>query len=208
MRPSLLLSPFLTIGIALAALLMLLSWGFRQAPEAAQRQLLVDMEAASVPVRPLPVEAIPEVYAEQDAQTEMIYTTTLFNCNIQRPSLPPREEMTIPIFPGCEGEADYEDRVFCGFRRFAEFISDNKVEPEGSKRERVGIGFVVHRQTGAILDVEVIQGKDQRNIDEALRVINLLVERDVRFIPSTRKGEPINFPLAVPVAFHGAGCGD
>ena len=211
---SFVLSRFLTIGLALAALLSLLTWGFRQAPEVAQQQLLADIEPAAALPEPvasdameaLPLHPTPYAFAQTEAAVDA--TALLSGCNIQRPSLPPREEVTFPIFPGCEGEADYEERVLCGFRRFAKFIEANKIEPDGSKRERVGVSFVVHRQTGAILDVEVFHGQDQRNIDEALRIFNLLVERDVRFIPGTRRGEPFNFPLAVPVSFHGAGCGE
>ena len=55
----------------------------------------------------------------------------------QRGKLPPVEEMTLPIFPGCEGEADYEDRFYCGLGRFFEFINDNKQEAKGSKKENV-----------------------------------------------------------------------
>ena len=209
-----LLSRFLTIGLALAALLSLLAWGFREAPAAAHEQLLADIEPAIAQPEPVVSDVMEERLLHTDrlasAAPEYPVDATVFlpNCTIQRPSLPPQKEMTLPIFPGCEGEADYEDRVFCGFRRFAEFMNANKAEPVGSKRELVVISFVVHRETGAILDVALFEGQDQRNIDEALRVFNLLVERDVRFIPGTRRGEPVNFPLAVPVAFHGAGCGE
>ena len=213
-------SRFLTTGLFLALLLTVLAWGFRQAPDAARQTLLPTLSTPLVDVAPTPqappTEGFAELYLEQqkkqEVQTALIYATSfLFNdCSIQRPrpELPPVEEMTLPIYPGCERLADYEDRVFCGFGRLAAFIEDNKVEPEGSKRERIGISFVIHRQTGEILDVDVIAGSDQRNIDEGLRIINLLVERGVRWTPGTVEGEPYNFPMAIPISFHGAGCGE
>ena len=209
-----LLSRFLTIGLALAALLSLLAWGFREAPAAAHEQLLADIEPAIAQPEPVVSDRMEERLLDTDrlasAAPEYPVDATVFlpNCTIQRPSLPPQKEMTLPIFPGCEGEADYEDRVFCGLRRLAEFLDANRVNPTGSKRELVIITFVVHRQTGAILDAEIFKGQDQRNIDEALRVFNLLIERDVRFTPGTRKGEPFNFTLGAAVSFHGAGCGE
>ena len=213
-------SRFLTIGLLLALLLTVLAWGFQQAPDAARQTLLPTLSTPLVEVAPVPYVASTEGFAdlyleqqkEQELRTELIYATSflLNDCSIQRPrpKLPPVEEMTLPIYPGCEGEADYEDRVFCGFKRLAAFIEANKVEPEGSKRERVGISFVIHRETGLILDVDVIFGEDGSNIEEALRIVNLLVERGVRWTPGTRGGEVINFPMAIPISFHGAGCGE
>ena len=213
-------SHFLTTGLLLALLLTVLVWGFQQAPEAARQTLLPPPITPLVEVEPIrqvgPTEGFAELYLEeqmeQEVRTELIYATSfLFNdCSIQRPrpELPPVDELTLPIYPGCEQEANYEERVFCGFKRLAAFIDANKVEPAGSQRERVGISFVIHRETGLILDVDVIAGQDQRNIEEALRIVNLLVERGVRWTPGTRSGEVVNFPMAIPISFHGAGCGE
>ncbi len=126
----------------------------------------------------------------------------------QRGKLPPVEEMTLPIFPGCEGVADYEDRFYCGLGRFFEFINDNKLEAKGSKKENVLVSFTIGRVSGRMTDVKVEQGTDRKNIQEAMRVINLLVERDVRWTPATVRGEPHCIRLGIAVSFHGAGCGD
>ncbi|CAH1001302.1 hypothetical protein LEM8419_02203 [Neolewinella maritima] len=186
-------SRFFTTGLLLALLLTVLNWGFRQAPDAARQQLLVEVEDA------------------MEEPTVAVEPVTFFidHC-IQRPrpELPPVEEMTLPIYPGCELEADYEERVFCGFGRLKHFIDKNQVQPEGSKRERVGISFVIQRQTGLMQDFEVIAGEDQRNIREALRIVKLMVDRGVRWTPGTVEGEAVNFPLAIPISFHGAGCGE
>jgi hypothetical protein len=211
MPPIHLPSRFLTTGLFLALLLTLLAWGFRQAPDAARQQLLV-VEPAAVPVEPMVADVAVDHYTEQLAWVEQLHATTLlYNDCIQRPSrpkLPPQEEMTLPIYPGCEQKADYEDRVFCAFGRLKAFIESNKKEPKGSKRENVALSFVIHRQTGEMLDIEVFAGEDQRNIDEALRIVNLLKQRGVRWTPGTRHGEPINFPMGIPISFHGAGCGE
>ncbi|WP_104418082.1 energy transducer TonB [Neolewinella xylanilytica] len=128
--------------------------------------------------------------------------------SVQRGQLPPVDEMTLPIFPGCEGEAEYEERFFCGLDRFFAFINDNKREAKGSKKENVVVAFTVGRVSGRMADIEIEEGTDRKNREEALRIINLLADRDVRWTPATLRGEPSCMRLAIAVSFHGAGCGD
>ena len=183
-------SRFFAIGTALSVLFALLTWGFQRAPEAARAALAQDV------ARLRSHSTAPNI--------------AVFNCDleVQRPKLPPREKFTPPIFPGCEDEADYEKRVFCGFRRLASFIEDNRNDPQGSAKEVVMVGFKIDGQTGLMSDLYIKRARDERNSREALRVMNLLVEREVRWTPPTRDGESFDANLLIPVGFHGARCGD
>ena len=210
-------SRFLTTGLFLALLLTVLAWGFRQAPEAARQVLLPTLSTPLVEVEPIsyvgPTEGFADLYLEErakrDIQSELTDANTFFldHC-IQRPRLPPPAELTAPIYPGCEGEADYEERVFCGFKRLNNFIETNKVEPEGSLRERVIWSFDVDEHTGLMDNMQLRRGLNDRNIAEAERILRLLIDRQVRWTPGTRQGEPATFTVAIPVSFHGARCGE
>ena len=125
----------------------------------------------------------------------------------QRGKLPPPDQLTLPIYPGCEDLADYEDRFRCGAGRLAEFISLNKQDPTDSRKEIVVVEVTIGRVSGKMAELKIGEGIDVRNKREALRILNLLVERDVRWTPATRKGEPTCFRLGIPIPFHGAGCG-
>ena len=124
-----------------------------------------------------------------------------------RGKLPPPDQLTLPIYPGCEDRADYEDRFYCGADRLSAFIKANKQDPAESRKEIVAIDVTIGRVSGKMAEVKVSGGIDVRNKREALRIINVLVERDVRWTPATRKGEPTCFRLRIGIPFHGAGCG-
>ncbi|WP_116107129.1 hypothetical protein [Lewinella sp. IMCC34191] len=126
----------------------------------------------------------------------------------QRGKLPPPDQLTLPIYPGCEDRADYEERFSCGAERFYDFINSNKRDPAGSRKEMVVLEITIGGVSGRMEEVKVHRAVDQRNQREALRVVNMLVERDVRWTPGTRKGEASSFRLGIGIPFHGAGCGD
>ena len=128
--------------------------------------------------------------------------------SVQRGRLPPPDRMTLPLYPGCESQAEYEERFFCGLKRLFSFVQDQKQESEGSKKENVVIAFTIDEVSGKMGDLEVRKGSDTRNIREALRIVQLLVDRDVRWTPGTVKGEPTAVRFGIAISFHGAGCGD
>lgn len=178
-------SKYFRLGAALACLLLLLAAGFRTAPEAARRQL----------------------YGCGDGVAET--NALLLSCvTTQRGRLPDPATRTLPVFPGCEGVADYEDRFFCGIGRFFEFVEENRRDPQGSKREQVIVAFTIGRVSGRMADITVVKAADPRNAEEALRVVRLLQSRDVRWTPGTVGEKPSCMRLQVGIAFHGAGCGE
>ncbi|MGB3800240.1 MAG: hypothetical protein WA952_10530 [Lewinella sp.] len=126
----------------------------------------------------------------------------------QRGNLPPPDQLTLPIYPGCEDLADYEERFRCGIGRLYDFLDTNKQDPTESRKEMVILEVTIGRVGGKMAEVKVVRGIDKRNKREALRIINLLVERDVRWTPATKKSEPTCFRLGIGIPFHGAGCGD
>ncbi|MBB4078982.1 hypothetical protein GGR28_001599 [Lewinella aquimaris] len=187
-------SRFFAAGMVLTLLLSMLAWGFRQAPEAARETLRQDTR-----------------YGHERRAMEIYFNGSGRECgdiSVQRPRLPPKEKLSLPIYPGCEDEAGYEDRVFCGIKRFSTFIETNRVHPKGSAREQVIVSFKINKSTGLMEALQVRRCKDHRNGQEALRVLNLLVERKVRWSPATKRGEPFDIELGIPVSFHGARCGE
>ena len=210
-------SRFLTTGLLLALLLTVLAWGFQQAPDAARQTLLPTLSTPLVEVAPVPqvtsTEGFAELYLEEQAKRNIQSDLTeanilLLDHCIQRPRLPPPAELTAPIYPGCEGEGDYEERVFCGLKRLFNFIETNKVEPDGSRRENVIWSFDVDEHTGLMDNMQLRRGLNDRNIAEAERILRLLIDRQVRWTPGTRQGEPATFTIAIPISFHGARCGE
>ncbi|MCP9234468.1 energy transducer TonB [Lewinella sp. JB7] len=186
-------SRYFSIGLVLSILLSLLAWGFREAPEAARRTFRHDI-----------------LHRHEQRGMELYFRESWRACAepfVQRPRLPPEDKLALPVYPGCEEKSRYEERVTCGIRRFARFIEDTRTDPPGSKRELVVVSFRINKTTGIMEDVRLRRCEDRRNGREALRVINLLVERGVRWSPAKRKGEPFSMELAVPIGFHGAGCG-
>ena len=121
--------------------------------------------------------------------------------------LPPPEQVTPPIYPGCEDVADFEDRFFCGMERLDAFIKDQQREPAGSKKESVEVAVTIVRESGKMTDPEVKGKPDPRNAREALRIVQLLIDRDVRWTPGTIHGKPGSIRFRIVVPFHGAGCG-
>lgn len=122
-----------------------------------------------------------------------------------RPELPSEDKLTLPVFPGCEGVGDYEERVFCGFRRLLAFIDDEQRQPPGSAAERVFVKVWIDLH-GRMTDPRVIRGEDQRNRQEALRVVQLLLDRDVRWTPATLQRVPQGRAYVIPFTFHGVAC--
>lgn len=182
-------SRYFTFGAMLSLVLAVLAWGFREAPAAAQATLNQDIVSlSSAPF----IDIFP------------------LDCNgqINRPRLPPREKLSLPIYPGCEGKADYEERVICGLNRFSKFMNENTQQPTGSKRENVIVGFTIDKVTGLMHNLHIRRGADPRNREEALRVVKLLEVRGVRWTPATKEGVPFDANLAIPVSFHGARCGE
>jgi hypothetical protein len=191
-------SPFFGIGVCLSLLFFLFALGLQQAPAAAERQL-EEVTGRMVPY------CSNEFIVVSPGQEYSLYAV---EGDIQRPKLPPTKDFTLPIYPGCEGEADYEDRVFCGMKRLRQFINDNQAQPNGSAREIVIISFEVDKETGLMRDPLLRKGKDHRNVKEAQRVIQLMIDRGVRWTPATKKEELITIEFGIGFSFHGARCGE
>ena len=189
-------SRFFATGALLGALFTLLAYVFAAAP-------------ASAPVPVVAQEAVINYRGCNFADViEFDGVSYPMVPGVARPGLPPREQLSLPIFPGCEGEADYEERVMCGFGRLVKFIESNRQTPAGSARERVIVRITIDKVTGLTRDPEVVKYRDERNRDEALRIVRLLQEREVRWVPGTRDGRAVDMTLGLPVSFHGARCGE
>ncbi|THH39248.1 energy transducer TonB [Neolewinella litorea] len=190
MNPDTLNSRFLLTGLLLAMLLSAAVFGFRRG------------YSADPKVAPERVEEAADHCGDGTAWNPMKIYGLPFS---YRPKLPSEENMTLPIFPGCEGQSDYEERVFCGFRRLLAFVDDHQYQPPGSAAERVFVKVTID-QYGRMATPEVTQGADLRNRSEALRIVNLLMDRDVRWTPATRGGIPEARAFVFPFTFHGATC--
>ncbi len=202
MHPLGITTKFFSLGMFLAAIVALVAFNMPRPTPSPASQIIA---AAVAVTAPAPQQAMDMMEEERnDCAVLTIGTVAITDRELR---LPPREKLSLPIYPGCENEADYEARVTCGLGRFSAFIGYNRNEPTGSARERVIIRTTI-TANGKMEGAEVTRGEDERNRTEALRIINLLIERDVRWTPGTVKGVPRDLPLAIPISFHGAGCGE
>jgi len=102
----------------------------------------------------------------------------------------------VPIFPGCENEADPR-ACFQGMMQ--RHISKNFRYPEEAQKQgiqgRVSIMFTIDEQ-GNIVNIRK-RGPDKLLEDEAVRIISLLP----KMTPGKHEGKAANVPFSIPITF-------
>ena len=113
------------------------------------------------------------------------------------------EEM--PLFPGCnETEAYSETLRNCANKKMLEFIYNNVKYPETARKEGTEgvavIRFVVEKD-GAISGAEILRNPGDGTGEEALKVVNLMAEQAIKWIPGRQKGKAVNVQFILPIKF-------
>lgn len=129
------------------------------------------------------------------------------------PPPPPKEEVEeifkvveeMPRFPGCEDLAGTtEEKKACADEKLLEFIYSNIKYPalalENSVQGNVVVSFVVNRD-GTIEQIKLIRDIGAGCGEEAVRVINLMREKNIRWIPGKQRGMSVRVQFLLPVKF-------
>lgn len=112
------------------------------------------------------------------------------------------EEM--PLFPGCDDQGTYAEKKPCADRKMLEFIYRNIKYPKAARDNgtegMVVVSFVVEK------DGSISTLKTQRDIGdgcgvEALRVVGLMQEQNIRWTPGKQRGREVRVQFNLPIRF-------
>jgi len=113
------------------------------------------------------------------------------------------EEM--PRFPGCEElEGDSEAKRKCSNDKLVNYIYTNLTYPKTAQKAGVEgtvvIQFVVDK-SGEIRDAKIARDIGENCGTEALRVVNSMVNMDMKWRPGIENGVPVNVLYTMPVKY-------
>jgi TonB family protein len=113
------------------------------------------------------------------------------------------EEM--PRFPGCESiSGDQDEKTKCSHRKLITFLSEHLKYPADAKKYGVNgmvlIQFTV-TNTGEISNAIISRNVGYGCGEEALRVVNLMNEMGMKWIPGKQDGKNVNVQYQLPVKF-------
>lgn len=126
-------------------------------------------------------------------------------------ALPPREPgeeiykvvSQMPLFPGCETLAGKE-RKMCAQKALMNFIYGNlryPVEAEWDEVEGMAVVSFVIEKDGSVSYPRIARNPGSGTGEEALRVVNLMNERGIRWIPGQQNGKAVAVQFNLPVKF-------
>ncbi|MDX1410485.1 MAG: energy transducer TonB, partial [Saprospiraceae bacterium] len=129
------------------------------------------------------------------------------------PPPPPAEEYEeifkiveeMPRFPGCEEmAASTNEKKQCADQKLLEFIYANIQYPlvarENNIQGNVVLSFVVNRD-GSIEQIQVLRDVGAGCGEEAVRVIKLMEQKGIKWIPGKQRGQPVRVQFLLPVKF-------
>ena len=106
----------------------------------------------------------------------------------------------IPLFPGCEGEMNKDDKKLCFQKMLLKHIRKTFRYPEISQemgiQGRVYMKFVIQKD-GSIGNVEVLRSPDKNLSKEASRIISKLP----KMTPGKQRGKAVKVPFSIPITF-------
>ncbi len=114
------------------------------------------------------------------------------------------EEM--PRFPVCEGlDTTLEFKTQCSQQQLMAFMSQNIVYPYEARMNgnegTVVLSFVIEKD-GSLTNPRIVKDVGGGCGLEALRIINALVEQEVKWVPGKNKGQPVRTQFTLPVRFR------
>jgi len=111
----------------------------------------------------------------------------------------------MPRFPGCGTVSDYSATLKnCGDEKMLQFIYENIKYPTAARKEKIEgtvvIRFLVEKD-GTTSGAEILRNVGGGTGEEALRVVNLMREMDIKWIPGMQDGQKVNVNFNLPVKF-------
>jgi len=111
----------------------------------------------------------------------------------------------MPRFPGCEDISDKAERKRCAETKMLEFVYKNIKYPaiarENGVEGTVVITFVVNKD-GSVSDARIARDRPAQLGEEALRVVNLMNDKGVKWVPGKQRGKPVPVYFNLPVKFR------
>ncbi len=140
---------------------------------------------------------------------EVIEPTAIDVQQIAKDTIPDEKIFRIvvqmPRFPGCEDmEGSEHEKKTCADKNMLEFIDQNIQYPAIAKDNGVEgtvIVQVVIDKNGMIKTPIVVRDIGADCGKEALRVVNLMNEKNLRWTPGKQKGQTVNVQYNLPVKF-------
>ena len=111
----------------------------------------------------------------------------------------------MPLFPGCDKIDEYSETLRnCANQKMLEFIYQNIKYPKAARKAGIEgvavVGFLVEKD-GTISDAEILRNPGEGTGEEALRVVNLMAEQHIKWIPGRQDGKAVNVNFNLPVKF-------
>ncbi len=115
-----------------------------------------------------------------------------------------KEVGEMPRFPGCEDKNTVSERKTCASRELLKFIYTNLKYPADARAHKIEgtavVTFVVEKD-GSVSGARIVREIGDGCAEEALRVVNLINERNIRWIPGKQEGLPVRVQFNLPVKF-------
>lgn len=177
------------------------------------------------PLPPPVIEEVPEELIEQedmpdfedmsiDANSLVAAPTPIKKESVAPPPLPegPKETAPeivsfaeeMPRFPGCENLPTTAERKQCADQKMLEFVYKNIKYPAIARENGIEgmavITFVVETD-GSVTAAKVLRDPGGQCGQEALRVVQLMNQKDIQWIPGKQRGRPVRVQFNLPVRF-------
>lgn len=159
-------------------------------------------------------ECIPEIV---DCRDKKPYSALLASgCLVPPPPPPPPppqircmeifrivEEM--PRFPGCEELPTAGEKKQCSDRKMLDFLYQNLTYPALARESCVEgttvIQFAIEKN-GSVTDAKVVRDIGAQCGEEALRVVNLMNEQGLKWVPGKQRGQVVRVLFNLPIRFR------
>jgi len=114
------------------------------------------------------------------------------------------EEM--PRFPGegCEDLPTVKKKKKCADEKLLEFIDNNIKYPNNAQivgRQGFAVVSFIVNTDGSVSDIKVLRNPGWGMATEAVRVVNLMVEKNIRWIPGKQRNNYVKVQMNLPVQF-------
>lgn len=111
----------------------------------------------------------------------------------------------MPRFPGCENQGLVNEELgSCATQKMLEFVYQNITYPDSARKSAIEgtvvINFVI-KEDGRVSDAKVVKEIGGGCGEEALRVVNLMNEKDIRWIPGMQKGQKVKVSFNLPIKY-------
>ncbi|MEZ4810533.1 MAG: TonB family protein [Allomuricauda sp.] len=165
-------------------------------PKIIQPPAIIEIEPNEKDIIETPIES-----TETDQSTEIASVDSI---EVAEPDVPDEVSFIVvedaPIFPGCEGLSDEDDKRACFQEMMQKHIRKNFHYPEVAQemglQGRVNVVFTIQKD-GSIADVR-LRGPHEILETEAARIISKLP----KMTPGKQRGTPVKVPFSIPITFR------